>query len=221
MLQPKNTNLLRQKWARRFRISDKQRSIEKRLSRALFYLDQMLSSTSFTRPVLETAVLLYRTAENKNLVIGHDVKTIVAATVYAALRKMDKPWTLYEIAKQTDVDEDKLGRTYRYLARELKWQIPQPKPQDYIDRFCTKLGVSGDVRTKSLEALTQAQSTDRPWNNSPAAIAVTAIYDSTIIFNERKSKKEIERVTGIAESTIKYIRKELTERLSQASQKGI
>src|SRR5256885_1785920 len=82
------------------------------------------------RNVRETAAMVYRKAVNKNLIRGRSIEGVVAASLYAACRQCNVPRTLDEIANSSRVGRKEIGRTYRFMPRELKLQLMPTKPQD-------------------------------------------------------------------------------------------
>ena len=89
------------------------------------------------RNVRETAAMIYRKAVNKNLIRGRSIEGVVAASLYAACRQCGVPRTLDEVANSSRVGRKEIGRTYRFMTRELKLKLMPTKPQDYVQRFCS------------------------------------------------------------------------------------
>src|SRR5206468_1151833 len=109
------------------------------------------------RNVRETAAMVYRKAVNKNLIRGRSIEGVVAASLYAACRQCNVPRTLDEIANSSRVGRKEIGRTYRFMTRELKLKLMPTKPQDYVSRFCSELKLSGEVQSRAVEILKDAQ----------------------------------------------------------------
>src|SRR5574344_2396639 len=138
------------KWQRRIRVSN---ATERNLAFALSELDRMASAMGLPRNVRETAAMIYRKAVNKNLIRGRSIEGVVAASLYAACRQCGVPRTLDEVAGSSRVGRKEIGRTYRFMTRELKLKLMPTKPQDYVQRFCSELKLSGEVQTKAAEIL--------------------------------------------------------------------
>jgi len=138
------------KWQRRIRVSN---ATERNLAFALSELDRMASAMGLPRNVRETAAMIYRKAVNKNLIRGRSIEGVVAASLYAACRQCGVPRTLDEVGNSSRVGRKEIGRTYRFMTRELKLKLMPTKPQDYVQRFCSELKLSGEVQTKAAEIL--------------------------------------------------------------------
>ena len=161
------------KWQRRIRISD---ATERNLAFELSELDRMASGMGLPRNVRETAAMIYRKAVLKNLIRGCSIEGVSAAALYAACRQCNVPRTLDEIANASRVSRKEIGRTYRFIARELGLKLMPTSPQDYISRFCSELKLSGDVQVKAIEILKDAADRELTNGRGPISIAAAAIY---------------------------------------------
>ena len=198
------------KWQRRIRVSN---ATERNLAFALGELDRMASSMGLPRNVRETAAMIYRKAVTNNLIRGRSIEGVVAASLYAACRQCNVPRTLDEVAGSSRVGRKEIGRTYRFMTRELKLKLMPTKPQDYVSRFCSELKLSGDVQSKATEILKEAGKRELTSGRGPTGVAAAAIYVSSIIANERRTQREVANVAGVTEVTIRNRYKELTEKL--------
>ena len=135
------------KWQRRIRVSN---ATERNLAFALSELDRMASALGLPRNVRETAAVVYRDAVDKNLIRGRSIEGVAAAALYAACRQCNVPRTLDEIAEVSRVSRKEIGRTYRFISRELGLKLLPTSPIDYVPRFCSGLTLKGEVQSLSL-----------------------------------------------------------------------
>ena len=198
------------KWQRRIRVSN---ATERNLAFALAELDRMASGMGLPRNVRETAAMIYRKAVIKNLIRGRSIEGVSAAALYAACRQCGVPRTLDEVAEASGVSRKEIGRTYRFIARELGLKLMPTSPQDYISRFCSELGLSGDVQSKAIEILKEAADKELTSGRGPTGVAAAAIYIASILCGERRTQREVADVAGVTEVTIRNRYKELAERL--------
>ncbi|AMD16937.1 transcription initiation factor IIB [Methanobrevibacter sp. YE315] len=198
------------KWQRRIRISG---AGERNLAFALSEIDRFSSRLSLPRSVREDASMIYRGAVDKKLIRGRSIEGVAASSLYAACRRCKVPRTLDEIAEASDVTKKEVGRTYRFLARELKIKLPPTSPTDYIPRFATKLGISGEAESKAIEIIEEAMKNDLTSGRGPTGVAAAALYISSVLFGERKTQKEVATIAGVTEVTIRNRYKELTEKV--------
>ena len=184
------------------------------LESLLSELDRMASGMGLPRNVRETAAMIYRKAVNKNLIRGRSIEGVVAASLYAACRQCNVPRTLDEIAAASRVGRKEIGRTYRFMTRELQLKLMPTSPQDYISRFCSELKLSGEVQSKSIEIIKNANDKELTSGRGPTGVAAAAIYIASILCNERRTQREVADIAGVTEVTIRNRYKELTERLN-------
>jgi len=198
------------KWQRRIRISN---ATERNLAFALSELDRMASALGLPKSVRETAAVIYRKAIEKNLIRGRSIEGVVAAALYAACRQAGVPRTLDEIAQYSRVDRKEIGRTYRFIARELGLKLMPTSPADYVPRFCAALGLSGEVQRKAIEIIKKAEERELTSGRGPTGVAAAAIYIASILCGERRTQREVAEVAGVTEVTIRNRYKELAEKL--------
>jgi transcription initiation factor TFIIB len=198
------------KWERRIRISD---ATERNLAVALSSLDRMASGMGLPRNVRETAAMVYRKAALKKLVRGRSIEGVTAAALYAACRQCHVPRTLDEISSIAHMSRKEIGRTYRYVSRELGLKLLPTSPEDYVSRFCSELKLSSDVQAKTLEILQEAAHRELISGRGPIGIAASSLYIASVLCGERRTQREIADIAGVTEVTIRNRYKEIAEKL--------
>jgi transcription initiation factor TFIIB len=199
------------KWQKRIKVSN---AAERNLSQALQEMERMASNLSIPNDVRETAAVIYRKAVKQNMIRGRSIEGVVAGSLYAACRITNVPRTLDEIASITRVKKKEIGRTYRIMSRYLQLNIMPSKPEDYLNRFCSKLKLSMDTRKQAAEIIKLAQDNDLTSGKGPTGVAAAAIYIASILMNERRTQRSVAEVAGVTEVTIRNRYKELTEKLN-------
>jgi transcription initiation factor TFIIB len=198
------------KWQRRVRISD---ATEKNLAIALSKIDRYASIMGLPRTVRETAAMVYRKAALKKLVRGRSIDGVTAASLYAACRQCNVPRTLDEISNAASISRKEIGRTYRYISRELELKLLPTSPQDYISRFSSVLKLSDDVKLKTLEILREATNRELTSGRGPTGMAAASLYIASVLCGERRTQREVAEVAGVTEVTIRNRYKEITDKL--------
>ena len=198
------------KWQRKIRVSG---AGERNLAFALSEIDRKSSLLNLSRIVREDASVVYRSAVDKNLIRGRSIEGVVAASLYTSCRRCNVPRTLDEIANASNVYKKEVGRTYRFLARELKIKLPPTSPADYIPRFASEIGLSNEAQSKAISIVENATEKGLTSGKGPTGIAAAALYISSVLLGERKTQHEIADITGVTEVTIRNRYKELSEQL--------
>lgn len=186
---------------------------ERNLRYALSELDRISSALGLPKNIRETTALIYRKAVTRGLVRGRSMESVVAASLYAACRKHNVPRTLDEIAEASNVKKREVGRTYRFITRELGIKLLPTSPIDYVPRFASELQLSPLVQEKSVEILKSAQEKDLVSGRGPTGVAAAAIYVASTLLSEKRTQREVAEVAGVTEVTIRNRYKELIEEL--------
>ena len=105
------------KWQSRVRVSD---ATERNLAVALAELSKLSSALNLPKNILETASVIYRRAIKKRLIRGRSIHNVTAAAIYMSCRQCGVPRTLDEIASCSSLNKKDIGRSYRFMVRELR-----------------------------------------------------------------------------------------------------
>jgi len=198
------------KWQRRARVLD---ATERNLAIALSELNKFSSTLNLPKNILETASVIYRKAMKKRLIRGRSIHNVTAAAVYMSCRQCGVPRTLDEIASALNLSKKDVGRSYRFMVRELGTFVPPLISHQYAARFSNKLVISGKAEGIAIKILRIAKSMKLTGGRGPTGIAAAATYIATVLTNERKTQREIAEIANVTEVTIRNRYKELLERL--------
>ena len=196
------------KW--QYRIST---ALERNLKLALGELKRVASYLKLPKSVEEESARIYTLAVQRNLVRGRSMESVVAGALYAACRRHDVPRTLDELSEASGIEKKEIGRTYRFVTRELGITILPSNPADYIHRFASSLRLSASTSSKAIEILERAQKEELTSGRGPTGIAAAALYVSALMHGEKRTQREVADVAGVTEVTIRNRYKELLEEL--------
>lgn len=198
------------KWHKRASISS---SMQRNLSIALTELRRVASYLNIPEQLVEAAALLYRKTVKKGLIRGRLIEAVVAAVLYTVCRNYNVPRTLNEMAEASGLTKKEIGRTYRFLVRELKLDVPLTNPVHYIPRFASELNLSGEVQEEGRKILENAISNGLISGRGPTGVAAAAVYIAGLLKGERRTQKEVANVAGVTEVTIRNRYRELKKKL--------
>lgn len=196
------------KW--QYRIST---AIERNLKLALAELKRVASYLKLPKSVEEESARIYTLAVQRGLVRGRSMESVVAGALYAACRRHEVPRTLDELSEASGIEKKEIGRTYRFVTRELGISILPSNPADYVPRFASALKISPEAQSKSIEILEKAQRQELTSGRGPTGIAAAALYVSALLHGEKRTQREVADVAGVTEVTIRNRYKELLEEL--------
>ncbi len=204
----KNKFFRLRKW--QYRIST---AIERNLKLALAELKRVSSYLKLPKSVEEEAARIYTMAVQRGLVRGRSMESVVAGALYAACRRHEVPRTLDELSESSGIEKKEIGRTYRFITREIGISILPSNPADYIPRFASALKLSPETQSKSVEIIEHAQRVELTSGRGPTGIAAAALYVAALINGEKRTQREVADVAGVTEVTIRNRYKELLDRL--------
>ena len=204
----KNKFFRLRKW--QYRIST---AIERNLKVALAELKRVSSFLKLPKSVEEEAARIYTLAVQRGLVRGRSMESVVAGALYAACRRHEVPRTLDEMSEASGIEKKEIGRTYRFVTRELAINILPSNPADYIPRFASELNLTAKTQSRAVEILEHARRWELTSGRGPTGIAAAALYVSSLIHGEKRTQREVADVAGVTEVTIRNRYKELIKEL--------
>ncbi|UCH37314.1 MAG: transcription initiation factor IIB [Candidatus Bathyarchaeota archaeon] len=198
------------KWQRRSRVSD---ATERNLAFALSELSKISSNLNLPKNILETASLIYRRAVKMNLIRGRSIQGVTAAAIYMACRQCGVARTLDEVAASSLINRKEVGRSYRFIVKELDVVVPPSGASSYISRFLSQLGLEGSVETLAIQILNTARTLGLTNGRGPLGMAAAATYIASSLVNERRTQRRIAEQVNVTEVTIRNRYRELMENL--------
>ncbi len=191
-----------------YRIST---AIERNLKMALSELKRVSSYLKVPKSVEEEASRIYTLAVQRGLVRGRSMESVVAGALYAGCRRNEVPRTLDEMYDASGIDKKEIGRTYRFITRELNVKILPSNPIDYMARFSSSLTLSPETHSKAIKILDRARTNELTSGRGPTGIAAAALYIASLINGEKRTQREVADVAGVTEVTIRNRYKELVD----------
>ena len=188
------------KWQERIRTKD---AGERNLQFALSEIDRMASALGVPRSVREVASVTYRRALKDDLIRGRSIEGVATGCLYAACRQEGIPRSLEEVSEVSRIEKKEVGRTYRYIAKELSLKMEPVDPKEYVPRFTSELGVSEEVKMKANEIIDETAEQGLLSGKSPTGFAAAAIYAASLLCNEKKTQREVADVAQVTEVTIR------------------
>ena len=204
----KNKFFRLRKWQHRISTA-----IERNLKLALAELKRVSSYLKLPKSVEEEAARIYTMAVQKGLVRGRSMESVVAGALYASCRRHEVPRTLDELSEASGIDKKEVGRTYRFITRELGIRILPSNPVDYLPRFVSALKLSAETQSKAVDILQKARDAELTSGRGPTGIAAASLYVAALMNNEKRTQREVADVAGVTEVTIRNRYKELLKEL--------
>ena len=199
------------KWQIRTRVHS---SLDRNLAQAMTEIDRLASQLGMSPSLKEDAARMYRKLIAGRLWRSRSIDATAAAAVYAACRHRGSPRSIEEIAEHSRENKKKISAHYRMLVTKLKLRMPISSPAMYVPRFISELNLPREVQYTTMEILEKAREVrGLVTGRDPRGLAAAAIYIAAIINDCRVTQRDISRVSGVTEVTIRNRYKELVSRL--------
>jgi len=178
-------------------------SQERNLQNALNILTKLGEKLEIPRNVLERAAQIYRMALDRDLVRGRAINSIVAASLYLALREFQMPRTFKTMAKHVGIDRKELGRCYRLLIRELNIKTPVINPSLYVKSIVSKANLPDRVAVLAEKIINVAKKMKITAGKDPVGLASAAVYYATRLLGYNVTQRDIANAAEITEVTVR------------------
>ena len=188
-------------------------STERSLQKAFSILSRLKDRLGLPNHVTEKAAYTYRKAQESGLVRGDTIDSVLAASIYVALRQSGVPRTLDEISEISNVKLKHAARSYRRIVTELDIKAPIIDLSKYIMKVANKLGFDEKIKRKALELMEKAQKKNILVGKDPVSMATSILYLVNVAEVHHKTQSEIAKAAGTTEVTVRNRSKELRQKL--------
>ena len=199
------------KWQVRMRVHS---SIDRNLAFAMSELDRLCSQLGIQKTLKETSAMIYRRTIEKNLIRGRSIEAMIAASIYTSCRLVHQPRTLDEFADNSRINKRDLGRCFRLILRELNIRIPTPSANNFVSRFGSDLHISPSTQKLALVILNKAKRHGITAGKDPCGLAAASIYVASLKNGEKRTQREIAKVSQVTEVTVRNRYKDLISSLN-------
>jgi len=177
------------KWQKRVRVAS---SRDRRLSNILGTVSEICQKCSLPKNVLETASIIYRGLDGKNIQVkGKTVVSISAAVVYMACKRCDVIRSFDEILREVCHERDIKSKTklasryYRMLAMELGPVETSIITMDkYISKIANMTNTDTRVERLSLEIAEKTKDRSIADGKAPNGIAAEVFFKEMYLVSQ-------------------------------------
>jgi transcription initiation factor TFIIB len=186
---------------------------ERSLQRAFTLLSRLKDRLGLPDHVTEKAAYTYRKAQERGLIRGDTIGSVLAASIYVAVRQSGVLRTLDDISEITDIKPGEVARSYRRIISELDIKVPLIDPRKYIVKVANNLNFDEKIKRKALEFMEQAQKKHVIVGKDPISMAASIIYLVNLSERKPRTQAEIAKAAGVTEVTVRNRSKELRKKL--------
>ncbi|MGH9923193.1 MAG: transcription initiation factor IIB, partial [Nitrososphaerales archaeon] len=170
---------------------------------------------ALTDTVIEKAAYIYRKAQQRKLVRGRTMISLVAASLYAACRELDAQRTLKDVATASNIKIKDLARAYRLLLKEFDLDIQLPDPAKCVAKISNRLDLSERTTRDAAKVLEKIKQYGGSAGKDPMGLAAATLYLISLKNNEIMSQKQLADAAGVTEVTIRNRTKEFKKKYSE------
>jgi len=162
-----------------------------------------------TNSIIEEAKMMYKRLSELKLSRGNNREGLIASSIYMSCKKNAVPRSAKEIAKMFNLDVTVMTEGRKKFDDIMGIHVKSTTPEDFIQRFCSKLGFSYEMVEACLTVVKRQEHYALISENSPPSIAAGCIYLVVVCFDLGCSRKEISVACDISEITISKCFKKL------------
>jgi transcription initiation factor TFIIB len=181
---------------------------------AITELKRIGGNLNFPERVKKAAVRLYKEVFKKQLLRGRSINGMVAACAYFVCKKERVPITLQEILEEASISDNIVKKCYKILVRELNLKSIHIDPVSLIPRYCADLNLDIDIEKEASRMLQNFIKKSFICGKDPKGLCAGAIYLVAKLRNKKISQKEISKIIGVTEVTLRSRYKELLKNIS-------
>ncbi len=163
--------------------------------------------------ILEEAFSLYKKAFKTNILKGRSIIGMITACIYYSCKNKSIPRTFQEILNETPISDRIVKKCYNILVRELNLKVLNTNPMSFIPRFAAELNLGFDMEILTRKILQPMINKNLLSGKDPKGFCAGALYFACKLKSLGISQKEITKVVGVTEVTLRSRYKELLQNI--------
>ena len=183
------------------------------LQQAFTILSKLKDKLGLPDYVTEKAAYVYRKAQDRGLIRGDTIGSVLAASIYVAVRESGVLRTLDDISISSNVKPKEAYRSYRRIVTELDIKVPMIDPAKYIIRVANNLNFDEKAKRQALDILEQARKKHILAGKDPTGMAASILYLVNLTEKSPRTQAQIAATAGVTEVTVRNRSKELRKTL--------
>jgi transcription initiation factor TFIIB len=178
-------------------------STDRNLRQAFSELDRLKDKLGLPDSVIEKTAYIYRKVQERGLVRGRTISSVLAAAAYIACREMGMSRTLDDIADLNNIKHKELARTFRLLVLELDLKVPMIDPMKCVVKVANKAKLSEKTKRQAMNIMHDIIKSGASAGKDPMGLAGSVIYMSSLNTGETITQMDIADAAGVTEVTIR------------------
>lgn len=169
------------------------------------------SNSGISNSIIEEAKILYKQLAESKITRGENKSGLIASSIYMSCKTNKVPRSTKEIAKMFNIKVTTMTKGCKKFQDIMKLNLESTTPEDFIQRFSSKLSISPEIRELARHIVIKADEFNIVSENTPPSVAAGAIYLCIIICKINISKKDLSVACEISQVTLTKCYKKLYE----------
>ena len=186
---------------------------DRNLRQAFGMLERVKDKLGLSATIIEKTAYIYRKAQERGLVRGRTIRSVMAAAIYITCREMAMSRTLNDVAFLNNIKRKELARTIRLLILELDIKIPILDPIKCVVRVANKVNLSEKTKRQAMYIMHNVTKSGISAGKDPMGLAGSVLYLSSKNSGENITQMDIAEAAGVTEVTIRNRFKDLRNRI--------
>ncbi|GAA5866618.1 hypothetical protein JCM1840_002402 [Sporobolomyces johnsonii] len=186
---------------------DSQGGTGRDLQGAFREISTMCEAISLPKSIIDTTKQLFKRVDEEKVLRGKSQEAIIGACIFVACRQGRVPRTFKEIMALTSVNKKQITDCFKAIQKAFETTTATSSASTDLDslitRYCNHLGLSVPLQRACAYTGTAVVEDGVLAGRSPITIASSCILFVTTLWGQRHDPKEIAKVAGVQDSTIR------------------
>jgi len=167
------------------------------------------TNNGISNSIIEEAKMFYKKVSESRISRGDNRSGLIASSIYMSCKSNKVPRSTKEIAKMFNIKITTMTKGCKKFNDILKMNLDSTRPQDFIQRFASKLNLTHEIRELCKYIVDKADEFNIVSENTPPSIAAGSIYLCICLCSLDITKKDLAVACGISQVTLTKCYKKL------------
>ena len=186
-----------------------QSKADRNLAHGFGEIQRIASALDLSYSVREQSCVLFRSAQNEDLLVGRSIEAMAAASVYGACRCSGLPRSFAAASDRARVKRSRVKNAYATLNTELELPTQPVTPSEFVPRLASELDVSDAVKRRARELAATAEDAGITTGVQPSGFAAACLYKAEMEHNQWLTQSDVATVANTSTATLRTHRDSL------------
>lgn len=172
------------------------------------------TNSGISNSIIEEAKMFYKQVSENKISRGENRSGLIATSIYMSCKSNKVPRSTKEIAKIFNLKTKTMTKGCKKFQDLMQINMDCTTPNDFIQRFCCKLGLDNEIRELCKNVVDKADELCIVSENTPPSISAGTIYLCNIVCGLGISKKDMADACELSQVTLSKCFKKLYEHRS-------